>query len=79
MLPTLRRLFLARSPTGHLALLPVEIRNYEETPPSPSNPFACPCGETFDATFELSSWTTEYTPRCLQGFKPIIDNRRTTH
>lgn len=78
MLPTLRRLFLAKSKEGHLCLLPVVVPDYATVPATPSNPFTCPCGETFEATFELSSWTTEYVPRCLEGFKPIVDNRRTT-
>lgn len=74
--PALRRLLLARSSEGHLSLLPVEVPDYKTSPVVPDGKdFTCPCGEVFDATFELSSWTTEYTPRCLSGFLTTRESR----
>ena len=63
---TLRRLLLVRG-EGHLCLLPVEDEGDDGAHhlAHPPDLFLCPCGAEFKPTFELSSWTTEYVPRCL--------------
>jgi hypothetical protein len=61
---TLRRLILVRG-ENHLALLPIEEDEREHFLSQSSDMFSCPCGAEFKPTFELSSWTTEYVPRCL--------------
>jgi hypothetical protein len=39
----------------------------------------CVCQQVTDMVqVERVSTTTEYDPRCLNAFRPIIDNRRTT-
>lgn len=76
--PTLRRLLLAKSApaangdpaTGHLCLFPTTEEDARARAGSVERGFACACGEVFDATLELSSYTTEYEKRCLNAFKP---------
>lgn len=88
--PTLRRLVLARDvpgangdpATGHLCLFPVDAAEADTYAGRSIRGFECACGTTFDATCELSSWTTEYDKRCLNAFKPWfgheLDCRRIT-
>jgi len=68
-LKTLRRLILAKSPDGHLCLFPVEDKPENVLSLPRTESFTCACGAVFEATLTLSSWTTEYTPRCLNGFR----------
>lgn len=87
--PTLRRLVLARSKpgadghpsTGHLCLFPVDDdARASALDGATVLGFECPCGAVFDATCELSSYTTEHVKRCLNAFRPWygsdIDPRR---
>lgn len=66
---TLRRLLLARSSTGHLCLVPTPEEDAAQRAGAVEAEFRCACGEVFNATLELSSYTTEYEPRCLSGFR----------
>lgn len=80
---TLRRLLLVRTEgatgdpdTGHLCLVPVESGKEESWIGKILHGFACPCGVLFDGTAELAGYTTEYERRCVNAFRPMIDNRR---
>lgn len=64
----LRRLVLVKSVAepAHMALLPV-LEGGTVAARKKATLFVCPCGQVFEATTEVLSWTTEYEPRCLYG------------
>lgn len=78
----MKRLMFARGPNGHSCLVPMDItapmvlnaRPSVKSPPVEDPAFLCACGETYPASIETLSYTTEYSKRCLNAFKEITDN-----